>query len=65
MVIVCVFFVFFCDIEMPQHIILMGLFGTIAYFMYGLQNDVDKFFIYLLVVVSSILKLHILVWFFV
>jgi len=29
--------------EMPQHSLLAAIFGAIAYWMYGLQNDANKF----------------------
>ena len=36
--------------EMPQHIILMGIMATIAYWMYGLQADFEKFMIFLILI---------------
>ena len=38
--------------EVPQHLILIAIMGTISYWMYGLQNDAEKFFTFLLLLVT-------------
>ena len=35
--------------EMPQHLFFVWIMGTIAYWMYGLQNDGEKYLIFMVI----------------
>ena len=42
--------------ETPQHILFTWIMGTIAYWMYGLQNDADNYLTFMLIVVSMVMS---------
>ena len=42
--------------ETPQHIIFTWIFGTIAYWMYGLQNDAEHYLRFMLICVSMVVS---------
>eukprot|EP01084_Bolivina_argentea_P270778 460511_1 len=41
--------------ETPQHLIFTWIMGTIAYWMYGLQNDIGHYLTFMIICVSMIL----------
>ena len=42
--------------ETPQHVILCWIMGTIAYWMYGLQNDAEHYLTFMLICVSMVIS---------
>eukprot|EP01084_Bolivina_argentea_P270777 460508_1 len=42
--------------ETPQHLIFTWIMGTIAYWMYGLQNDAQHYLVFMLIVVSMVMS---------
>jgi len=42
--------------ETPQHIVFTWIMGTIAYWMYGLQNDAEHYLRFMLIVVSMVMS---------
>merc|ERR1719384_1615526 len=42
--------------EMPQHLIFVWIMGTIAYWMFGLQNDAEKYLIFMAICESMVVS---------